>query len=177
MALATQPTTDFLVVNAIPAHIWRAAPDGAIQYVNQQWMDYTGLSQEESRRWGWASPNVIHPDDLRGLLDTWQRVIAAGRPGEAEARVRRFDGQYRWYLIRTVPVHDDAGALVGWCGTNTDIEDRKRVEEQLRRSETEYRQIIDAIPQLIAALSPAGKVLYANNTVLDYSGLSEHDLA
>src|SRR5262245_5941282 len=140
-------------------------------------MDYTGLSQEESQRWGWVSPNVIHSDDLPGLLDTWQRVIASGRPGEAEARVRRFDGQYRWYLIRTAPVHDDAGALVGWCGTNTDIEDRRRAEEQLRRSETEYRQIIDAIPQLIAALSPAGKVLYANNTVLEYSGLSEQDLA
>src|SRR5262245_13070225 len=177
MALASQPTTDLLVVNAIPAHIWRAASDGAIQFVNQQWMDYTGLSQEESQGWGWASANVVHPDDLPGLLDTWQRVIAAGQPDEAEARVRRCDGQYRWYLIRAVPVRDDAGALVAWYGVNTDIEDRKRAEERLRHSETEYLQIMDAIPQLIAALSPAGKVLYANKSVLEYSGLREQDLA
>src|SRR5262245_8063463 len=177
MAFATQPITDLLVVNAIPAHIWRAARDGAIQFVNQQWMDYTGLSQEESQGWGWASANVIHPDDLPGLLDIWQRVIAAGQADEAEARVRRCDGQYRWYLIRAVPVRDDSGALVAWYGVNTDIEDRKRAEERLRHSETEYRQIIDAIPQLIAALSPAGKVLYANRSVLEYSGLNEQDLA
>ena len=175
--MAIQAITDLLVVNAIPAHIWRAAPDGAIQFVNQPWMDYTGLSREKSQGWGWASTNVIHPDDLPGLLDSWRRIMAAGQPDEAEARVRRFDGEYRWYLIRAVPVRDDSGVLVGWYGLNTDIEDRKRAEERLRRSETEYRLIIDAIPQLIAALSPAGKVLYANKSVLDYSGLSEHDLS
>jgi formate hydrogenlyase transcriptional activator len=76
-----------------------------------------------------------------------------------------------------VPVRDDSGVLVAWYGVNTDIEDRKRAEERLRHSETEYRQIIDAIPQLIAALSPAGKVLYANRSVVEYSGLSEQDLA
>ncbi len=87
---------DLRVVNAIPAHIWRSAPDGAVQFVNQQWMDYTGLSQENSQGWGWVS--VIHPDDRPGLLDTWRRVLEAGQPKEAEARFRRFDGEYRWYL-------------------------------------------------------------------------------
>src|SRR5262245_24736750 len=94
-------------------------------------MDYTGLSQQDSQGWGGASANVIHPDDLSGHLDTWQRVIAAGQPGEAEARVRRFDGEYRWFSIRAVPVHDECGALVGWYGTNTDIEDRKRAQTLL----------------------------------------------
>ena len=69
---------DLRVVNAIPAHIWRSAPDGAVQFVNQQWMDYTGLSQENSQGWGWVS--VIHHDDRPGLLDTWRRVLAAGQP-------------------------------------------------------------------------------------------------
>ena len=167
--MATPDLNDRLVVDAIPAHIWRAAPDGAIQFVNKQWMDYTGLSQAESQGWAWASTNVIHPDDLPGLLDTWRRMLAAGEPNEGEARVRRVDGEYRWYLIRAVPVRDQSGTIVGWYGVNTDIEDRKR-------SETQYRQIIDAIPQLIAALSPAGKVLYANKSVMEYSGLSERDL-
>ena len=85
--------TDLRVVNAIPAHIWRSAPDGAVQFVNQQWMDYTGLSEENSQAWGWAS--VIHPDDRPGLLETWRRVLEAGQPAEAEARFRRFDGEYR----------------------------------------------------------------------------------
>jgi PAS domain S-box-containing protein len=129
--LAISELNDLLVVNAIPAHIWRAAPDGAIQFVNQQWMDYTGLSQEQSQGWGWASTNVIHPDDLPGFLDTWRRVLAAGQPDEAEARVRRLDGEYRWYLIRAVPVRNEAGDLICWYGTNTDIEDRKRAEALL----------------------------------------------
>ena len=109
---------DLRVVNAIPAHIWRSAPDGAVQFVNQQWMDYTGLSQENSQGWGWVS--VIHPDDRPSLVDTWRRVLAAGQPEEAEARFRRFDGEYRWYLIRMVPIRDETGTLLGWYGTNTD---------------------------------------------------------
>ena len=167
---------DLVLVNAIPAHIWRAAPDGAILFVNQQWMDYTGLTEEQSHGWGWASTDVIHADDLAGLQETWQRVLGTGLPDEAEARVRRFDGVYRWYLIRAVPVRSETGEIVGWFGTNTDIEDRKRAEQRIRASESEYRRIIDAIPQLIAALSPEGQVLYANKTVLEYSGLSEADV-
>jgi PAS domain-containing protein len=85
---------DLRVVNAIPAHIWRSAPDGAVQFVNQQWMDSTDLSQENSQGWG---VSVIHHDDRPGLLDTWRRVLAAGQPEEAEACFPRFDGAYRWY--------------------------------------------------------------------------------
>ena len=129
--LAAAEGGDRLVVDAIPAQVWRAAPDGAIQYVNQQWLDYTGLSQQQSQGWAWATTGVIHADDRSGLLETWQRVIAAGLPDETEARVRRADGDYRWFLIRAVPVRDASGAIVGWYGTNTDIEDRKRAEAML----------------------------------------------
>ena len=124
---------DLRVVNAIPAHIWRSAPDGAVQFVNQQWMDYTGLSQENSQGWGWVS--VIHPDDRPGLIETWQRVLEAGQPKEAEARFRRFDGEYRWYLIRMVPIRDESGALLGWYGANTDIDDLKQAQMKLRQDE------------------------------------------
>jgi formate hydrogenlyase transcriptional activator len=119
------------VVDAIPAQVWRAAPDGAIEFVNQQWIDYTGLSLEQSRGWNWSTSNVIHGDDLQGLLDTWRRVLETGQQDEAEARVRRFDGAYRWFLIRAVPFRNDLGAIEGWYGTNTDIEDRKRAEALL----------------------------------------------
>ena len=81
--------TDLRVVNAIPAHIWRSAPNRAVQFVNQQWMDYTGLSQENSQGWGWVS--VIHPDDRPGLIETWQRVLGRNRQGgrSALSKVRR----------------------------------------------------------------------------------------
>ena len=164
---------DLRVVNAIPAHIWRSAPDGAVQFVNQQWMDYTGLSQENSQGWGWVS--VIHRDDRPGLLDTWRRVLAAGQPAEAEARFRRFDGEYRWYLIRMVPIRDESGALLGWYGTNTDIDDLKQAQMKLRQDEKELRQMTDATQLPIIVFSAEGRLLYANRFSLTYGGLSLED--
>ena len=164
---------DLRVVNAIPAHIWRSAPDGAVQFVNQQWMDYTGLSQENSQGWGWVS--VIHHDDRPGLLDTWRRVLEAGQPKEAEARFRRFDGEYRWYLIRMVPIRDESGALLGWYGANTDIDDLKQAQMKLRQDEKELRQMADATQLPIIVFSAEGRLLYANRFSLTYGGLSLED--
>ena len=171
--MTTPELTDLRVVNAIPAHIWRCAPDGAVQFVNQQWMDYTGLSQENSQGWGWAS--VIHADDRPGLLDTWRRVLAAGQPEEAEARFRRFDGAYRWYLIRMVPIRDASGALLGWYGANTDIDDLKQAQMKLRQDERELRQMADATQLPIIVFSAEGRLLYANRFSLTYGGLSLED--
>ena len=164
---------DLRVVNAIPAHIWRSAPDGAVQFVNQQWMDYTGLSQENSQGWGWVS--VIHPDDRPGLIETWQRVLEAGQPKEAEARFRRFDGEYRWFLIRMVPIRDEFGALLGWYGANTDIDDLKQAQMKLRQDEKELRQMTDATQLPIIVFSAEGRLLYANRFSLTYGGLSLED--
>ena len=164
---------DLRVVNAIPAHIWRSAPDGAVQFVNQQWMNYTGLSQENSQGWGWVS--VIHGDDRPGLLEAWRRVLAAGQPEVAEARFRRFDGQYRWYLIRMVPIRDESGALQGWYGTNTDIDDLKQAQMKLRQDEKELRQMTDATQLPIIVFSAEGRLLYANRFSLTYGGLSLED--
>src|SRR5258706_8275897 len=134
---------DRLVINAIPAQVWRADPDGRIQFVNDVWLDYTGLSVDETLGWAWTTGDVIHPDDLPGLLETWRRVLASGQPDEAETRVRRSDGEYRWFLIRAVPVRSDGGVIVGWCGTNTDIEDRKRAEALL----TGENQLLERLSQ------------------------------
>jgi len=164
---------DLRVVNAIPAHIWRSAPDGAVQFVNQQWMDYTGLSQENSQGWGWVS--VIHHDDRPGLLDTWRGVLEAGQPEEAEARFRRFDGAYRWFLIRMVPIRDESDALLGWYGANTDIDDLKQAQMKLRQDEKELRQMTDATQLPIIVFSAEGQLLYANRFSLTYGGLSLED--
>jgi formate hydrogenlyase transcriptional activator len=107
--------------------------DGSNAFCNQRWHDYTGLSPEEAHGWGWKVP--IHPEDLGKLMDTWSRLLASGEPGEEEARLRRFDGEYRWFLFRAVPVRDELGHIVKWYGTTTDIEDRKRAEAALHWSE------------------------------------------
>jgi formate hydrogenlyase transcriptional activator len=108
-------------------------PDGSTAFCNQRWHAYTGLSPEEAHDWGWTVP--IHPEDLGTLMETWSRLLASGEPGEAEARLRRADGAYRWCLFRAVPVRDEQGHLVQWYGTTTDIEDRKRAEAALQWSE------------------------------------------
>jgi PAS domain S-box-containing protein len=115
-----------LMVDAIPTLAWSARSDGSADFFNQSWLDYTGLSAEQAGDWGWTA--ALHPDDLRGLLEYWRSVLASGEPGEIEARLRRFDGVYRWFLFRATPSFDSDGRVVKWFGTNTDIEDRKRAE-------------------------------------------------
>src|SRR5438552_4587699 len=118
-----------LTIDTIPVLAWCTRPDGSTEFLNQRWLDYTGLTIEEARGWGWKV--AIHPDDLRQLLDVWQGLLASGKPGELEARLRRADGVYRWLLFRVEPFRDAQGTIVKWNGTNTDIDDRKRAEALL----------------------------------------------
>jgi len=117
----------------IPGMVWCSAPDGAVELQNRRWLDYTGLSTEQSSGWGWTV--AIHPEDLPRLMDRWRALLTAGNSGEIEGRLRRFDGEYRWFLFRVTPLHDERGKILKWYGVNTDIEDRKRIENALRRSE------------------------------------------
>jgi len=121
-----------LVIDTIPTLLWRAGPEGVPDFLNQPALDYTGLSLDQAET-GW--PRAFHPNDKKGMLVKWSAIRASGRPGELEARLRRFDGEYRWFLFRAVPLRDDRGNIVKWYGSSTDIEDRKRAEEELRRSE------------------------------------------
>jgi len=172
---AMLPTDDFLrtMIDKIPILAWSCRPDGSAEFVNQRWLDYTGLSLEEAVGWGWQA--TIHPEDLGKTMETWLRLIASEEPGEGEARLRRFDGEYRWFLARAVPVRDERGKVIRWYGTSTDIEDRKRAEEMLRQDERELRRITDAIAEPIGVLAPDGSTLYANQVVLNYIGRSLED--
>src|SRR5258707_2045837 len=118
-----------LTIDTIPTLAWCGRPDGSNEFLNQRWLDYTGLSIEAARDWGWKA--AIHPEDLPRLLDVWQRLLASGEPGELEARLRGFDGRYRWFLFRAEPLFDETGNIVKWYGTNTDIDDRKWAEAVL----------------------------------------------
>ena len=121
------------VIETIPAMAWSAAADGAAEFFNGRWLAYAGLTADQARGWGWTV--AVYPDDLNPLVDYWRRVLASGQPGEIEGRLRRFDGVYRWFLFRATPSLDDKGRVVKWYGTNTDIEERRRAEQALRRSE------------------------------------------
>jgi formate hydrogenlyase transcriptional activator len=162
------------ILDTIPTLAWCNLPDGSNDFVNQRWSDYTGLSQEEVKRVGCKV--AIHPEDLPKWLDEWRTLVASGEGGEIEARLRRHDGAYRWFLIRVEPLQDESGKMVRWYGTNTDIEDRKRAEEKLRQDERELRRITDAIPQTIIVQGPDGSPIYANQAVLDYTGLTIEDV-
>jgi PAS domain S-box-containing protein len=118
-----------LTIDTIPTSAWCNRPDGSNEFLNQRWLDYTGLSIEAAQDWGWQV--AIHPEDLPRLLDVWQKLLASGEPGEWEARLRRFDGIYRWFLFRVEPLFDETGNIVKWYGTNTDIDDRKWAEAVL----------------------------------------------
>jgi len=170
------------VVDALPGLVWTALPDGHVDFPNQRWCEYTGLSVDEAYGRGWQT--AIHPKDLPELLERWRSILTSGEPGEMEARLRRFDGEYRWFLFRTCPVADASGQVVKWCGMNTDIEDRRRSEEVLRarwwlRSpgrEHHFRSIVDGLRALGALMTPAGELELVNRQVLEYFGATIAEL-
>jgi len=156
------------VIDTIPTLAWSNLPDGSNEFLNKNWHEYTGLSPEESHGWAWQG--AFHPEDLPALMDKWNGMLGSGEPGEIEARLRRHDGAYRWFLIRAEPFRDEAGKIVRWYGTSTDIDDRKQAESKLRQSELELRQLISLLPQCVVVLDEYGSLLQANQTMLDYFG-------
>src|SRR5262249_19128777 len=107
------------VIDTIPGLVWVARADGAAEYLNRRWLEYTGFSQTQAAGWGWTV--AIHPEDLDRLTTYWRSVLQSGVRGEIEARLRRSDGDYRWFVFSAEPLHDPSGAVVGWGGTNLDI--------------------------------------------------------
>src|SRR5437879_10563045 len=104
------------------------------------------------------------------------KLLTCRESGEIEARLRRYDGVYRWFLKRVEPFRDETGKLLRWYGTSTDIESLKQTEEKLREEERELRRITDAIPQAIVVQDPSGAPIYANQATLDYTGLAAEDV-
>src|SRR5260370_14558856 len=118
----------------------------------------------------------MHPEDLQKVLDRWRPLRASGEPGEIEHRLRRHDGEYRWFLFRVEPLRDELGNIVRWYGTNTDIESLKRTEEKLRQDEGELRRITDAITHTLVIQRQDGIQIYATQAVLDYSDFTMEDV-
>jgi formate hydrogenlyase transcriptional activator len=162
------------LIDTVPSFLWTSFPDGSKEFLNRRWYEYTGLTPEQGKGWGWKV--VVHPDDLDRLIREWLALLNDPKPGELETRIRRYDGEYRWFLIRVLPEFDAEGNVVRWLGSDTDIEDRKRTEKKLLEEERELRRITDAIPQTIVVLDPNGQPLYANQAMLDHTGLTMQDV-
>jgi PAS domain S-box-containing protein len=148
------------IINAIPMLAWSARPDGFCEFLNQRWLAFTGLSAEEARGWGWGGS--IHPDDAKDLVDRWQAALASGKLADVEARMRRSDGEYRWFLFRASPLLDESGNIVKWYGTNTDIDDRKRTEDELRQSEARKTAILNSALDCIVTIDHRGRITEFN---------------
>jgi len=158
------------IIDTIPVLAWCDLPDGSNEFVNQRWQDYTGVPQQEAS--GCGCKVTFHPDDIEPLMERWHALLSSGEAGEIEARLRRSDGAYRWFLIRVEPLRDELGNIVRWYGTSTDIDDLKRAHVELLRGQEELRRITDAIPQAIIVLSPEGLPLYTNRVASDFTGVS-----
>jgi PAS domain S-box-containing protein len=150
-----------LVIDTIPTLVWRAGPEGIPDFLNQTALDYTGLTLDQTAT-GW--PRAFHPDDKKDMLQKWSAMRQSGKRGELEARLRRCDGEYRWFLFRAEPLRDQSGDIVKWYGSSTDIEDYKRAEQALRESEQRFRDYAETASDWLWESGPDHRV----------SHLSEH---
>jgi len=161
------------VIETMPVIAFTTLSDGSIEFVNRRWVEYTGLTAEEV---GLYRKATVHPDDMRGHINKWQEALASGEPFENEVRHLRADGQYRWFLVRGVPLRDEAGNILKWFGTLTDIQDRKQAEERLRNENVFLREEIDKgsmLEEIVgnsaalqAVLARVAKVAPTDSTVL-----------
>jgi len=169
------------VIDAIPALAWCNLPDGPNEFLSKGWHEYTGLSHEESHGWGWQ--DAFHPEDLPPLMERWLEMLASEEPDEIEARLRRHDGVYHWFLIRAEPFRDESGKIVRWYGTSTDIDDRKRAEALLAGEKRLLEMVASgcSLPRVLDALcrfveDMAGRC-YCSIYLIDPSGTKFHNAA
>jgi PAS domain S-box-containing protein len=162
------------VIDGIPGFVAMLAPDGSVEAVNRQIIEYTGQPLEVLQHWG--TNGTVHPDDMPHVAEIFVRSIAAGTPYQIEQRLRRFDGAYRWFDNRGIAALDSAGRIVRWYVLLTDIDEKRQAREVLRAREGELRQIVDNIPVQISLLSPTGSVELINQQILDYTQRTKEEL-
>jgi PAS domain S-box-containing protein len=158
------------VMDTIPAMVWIGLADGSNVSVNRRWTEYAGLSPTGM---GWQA--TVHPDDLERHFEAFRKCSAAGVPFEDEVRFRRADGEFRWFVVAAEPFRDEQGRILKWYGIGTDIEDRKRAEEELRAAEHEARELLDRVPAMISLRTVAG-IAYTNQRIHNYIGVGQEEL-
>jgi len=144
------------VINTVPAHVWSASPDGTVDFVNERLLKFVGLSSDDISGWKWES--VIHSDDRAKFVTDWRAALNDGQSIESEIRMRRADGQHRWFFVRNVPLRDEAGNVIKWYGSGIEIEDLKHAEEErerLRQVQSELAHIhrVTTMGELAASIA------------------------
>jgi two-component system cell cycle sensor histidine kinase/response regulator CckA len=162
-----------LLADAIPEIVWVAGPDGANIYANRRWLEYTGDRPEDPLGAGWE--RVIHPDDRPRVALAWAKSAHSGVAYESEYRLRRHDGEYRWFLARGAASRDAQGRVARWYCTCTDIHDRREAEVALVASEERYRSLADSMPQIVWVTRPDGYHEYYNRRWYEYTGLTHEE--
>jgi PAS domain S-box-containing protein len=145
-----------------------------LDFFNAQWLSFKGFTQEEVQGQGWQ--RMLHPDDRERVVRAWRESVANGTPYEQEERHRGADGRYRWFLARGVPLRDSQGQIVRWYGTNTDIEERKRAEQELRQAEEHIRAILEYSPNWIFLKDTEGRYLLVNREIERVFGISQEQI-
>jgi PAS domain S-box-containing protein len=171
MTAETQSTTQTsepldlrMLIETIPAMVVCALPDGSVEFANRAWQEYTGSSLPQLRGWGWQT--AIHPDDIGKFVDEWGVAVAAGKPFQTEARIRRADGEYRWFFIRkalAVSPNQGSESSLRTLVACEDINDRKEVQAKLQQSETRLQAFFENSPNLIFIKDREGRYLHANS--------------
>ncbi|UYQ95606.1 PAS domain-containing protein [Chitinophaga horti] len=147
-----------ILADAVPHIVWSNSADGFANYFNERWYRYSGLSEAASMGHGWEA--IVHPDDAPLSKSQWREALLTGEVFDTEYRLRRFDGEYRWFIGRNVPLHDESGKVVGWFGSATDIQDMRTATEALRASEGRLRATMDtALDYAIINTDTSGLVL------------------
>ena len=126
----------------MPQIVWTAQANSAVDFFNQNWFDYTGLTPEESYRDAWHK--VIHPEDLAETINRWMHSVQTGSPYDVENRFLRKDGIYRWHLARGLPLRNAKGHIVRWVGTCTDIQDQKEAQKSILAYKQQMELIMGA---------------------------------
>ena len=169
------------IIETIPAYVWTATPDGAVDFSTESWFERTGLGGGKAIGWTWTEN--LHEDDRERVISAWREAVATGDPLDHELRMRNAQGEYRWILVRAVPLRDDSGAIARWYGTITDIDDRRRAEEELRKLKDQlynenialrdeisqasmFEEIVGSSAPLRRMLSLVTKVARTDSTVL-----------
>lgn len=162
-------------LDALPHIVWVGGPDGTIEYLNRRCSEYAGIPTDDLLGWDWGW--IVHPSDLTATLRVWNSSLRVGAAYEAEQRLRRHDGEYRWFLVRGEPVRGEDGQVVRWFGTCTDIDDHKRAVEQFRASRGLFRALVERSGDGMMLVGADGTVRYANPEAGRLLGFAAEDLA
>jgi PAS domain S-box-containing protein len=163
-----------ILANSIPQLAWMADNEGYIFWYNDRWYDYTGTTLEEMQGWGWQK--VHHPDEVDRVVERIKVAFATGQPWEDTFPLRSKSGEYRWFLSRALPIRDEAGHVVRWFGTNTDITEQLEMEQALRASEQQFRTLANSIPQLAWMADHEGYIFWYNDRWYDYTGTTLEEM-